>query len=94
MNCGILTTNRCQLPIRAATIEELRRIHSEVYIAEVQLLSVPEEIDASRNEIDSETTQMIMRELAEQYGFGEGDTPAIPGMHDVHRLSQVARSWH
>ena len=77
---------QCQLPIRAATIEELKLIHSEVYITAVQLLSVPEEIDASRNEIDTETRQIIMRELAEQYGFGEGDTPAIPGMHDVSSL--------
>ncbi len=77
---------QCQLPIRAATIEELKLIHSEVYITAVQLLSVPEEIDASRNEIDTETRQIIMRELAEQYGFGEGDTPAIPGMHDVSAL--------
>jgi acetoin utilization deacetylase AcuC-like enzyme len=77
---------QCQLPIRAATIEELKLIHSEVYITAVQLLSVPEEIDESRNEIDTETRQIIMRELAEQYGFGEGDTPAIPGMHDVSSL--------
>ena len=77
---------QCQLPIRAATIEELKLIHSEVYITAVQLLSVPEEIDASRNEIDTETRQIIMRELAEQYGFGEGDTPAIPGIHDVSSL--------
>ncbi|HXZ06156.1 MAG TPA: acetoin utilization protein AcuC, partial [Ktedonobacteraceae bacterium] len=75
-----------QLPIRAATIEELRLIHTEDYIAEVQRLSNPEEIKAFLNGIDPETTQKSMRELAEQYGFGEGDTPPIPGMHDVSAL--------
>ncbi len=75
-----------QLPIRAATVEELRLIHTEDYIAEVQHLSIPEEIVAFRNESDTVTTQMSMRELAEQYGFGEGDTPPIPGMHDVSAL--------
>ena len=77
---------QCQLPIRAATIEELKLIHTEAYITAVQLLSVPVEIDEFRNEIDTETTQIITRELAEQYGFGEGDTPPIPGMHDVSAL--------
>ena len=75
-----------RLPIRAATIEELRLIHTEDYIAEVQRLSKAEEIDAFLNEIYSETTQSSLRELAEQYGFGEGDTPPMPGMHDVAAL--------
>ena len=75
-----------RLPIRAATIEELRLIHTEDYIAEVQRLSKPEEIDALLDEIYSETTQTPLRERAEQFGFGEGDTPPIPGMHDVAAL--------
>ncbi|HWZ17963.1 MAG TPA: acetoin utilization protein AcuC [Ktedonobacteraceae bacterium] len=75
-----------RLPIRAATIEELRLIHTEDYIAEVQRLSNPEAIDALLNEISSETAQLSLRELAEQYGIGEGDTPPIPGMHDVAAL--------
>jgi acetoin utilization deacetylase AcuC-like enzyme len=75
-----------QLLIRAATIEELRLIHTEDYIAEVQRLSNPKEIDAFWNEIYTETTQMSSRELAEQYGFDEGDTPPIPGMHNVAAL--------
>ena len=75
-----------RLPIRAATIEELRLIHTEDYIAEVQRLSKAEEIDAFLNEMYSETTQSSLRELAEQYGFGEGDTPPMPGMHDVAAL--------
>ncbi len=75
-----------RLPIRAATIEELRLIHTEEYIAEVQRLSNTEEIDAFLNEIYSETTQTHLRERAEQFGFGEGDTPPIPGMHDVAAL--------
>jgi acetoin utilization deacetylase AcuC-like enzyme len=75
-----------RLPVRAATIEELRLIHTEDYIAEVQRLSNPEEIDALLNEISSETMQTHLRERAEQFGFGEGDTPPIPGMHDVAAL--------
>jgi acetoin utilization deacetylase AcuC-like enzyme len=75
-----------RLPIRAATIEELRLIHTEDYIAEVQRLSNPEVIDAFLNEIYSEATQLSLRELAEKYGIGEGDTPPIPGMHDVAAL--------
>ena len=47
-----------QLPIRAATVEELKLIHSEAYIAAVKLLSAAEEIDAFRNGIGTETTHM------------------------------------
>ncbi|HYX50297.1 MAG TPA: hypothetical protein VE843_11175, partial [Ktedonobacteraceae bacterium] len=77
---------RSRLPIRAATLEELRLIHTEDYIAEVQRLSIREEIEALQNEIVHETTQMSLQERAEQYGLGEGDTPPIPGMHDVASL--------
>jgi Histone deacetylase domain len=73
-----------QLPIRAATVEELSLIHTEEYISAVQLLSIPERIAALVNE--TETTQTRMQELAEKYGFGEGDTPPIPGMHDISAL--------
>jgi acetoin utilization deacetylase AcuC-like enzyme/GNAT superfamily N-acetyltransferase len=67
-----------RLPFRAATVEELSLVHTKDYIAEVQRLSLPEEAAAHQSEHD--------RELAEQYGFGEGDTPAIPAMHDVSAL--------
>jgi acetoin utilization deacetylase AcuC-like enzyme/GNAT superfamily N-acetyltransferase len=75
-----------QLPIRVATVEELSLVHTEDYIAEVQHLSTPEAVAALLNESDDETLHTRMRELAEQYGFGEGDTPAIPGMHNVSAL--------
>ena len=75
-----------QLPIRAATVEELSLVHTEEYIAEVQRLSILAEDATLLNELDTETLHTSIRELAEQYGFGEGDTPAIPGMHDVAAL--------
>ena len=75
-----------QLPIRAATVEELSLVHTEEYIAEVQRLGTLAEDAALLNELDIVTLQTSLRELAEQYGFGEGDTPAIPGMHDVSAL--------
>ena len=65
------------LPFRAATIEELSLAHTKEYIAEVQRLSIPEEA-AHQSERD--------RELVEQFGFGEEDTPPIAGMHDVSAL--------
>ena len=66
------------LPLRAATVEELSLVHTKEYIAEVQRLSIPEEAAAHQSERD--------RELAEQFGFGEADTPARAGMHDVSAL--------
>ncbi|HYB02130.1 MAG TPA: hypothetical protein VED37_18050, partial [Ktedonobacteraceae bacterium] len=75
-----------RLPIRAATLEELKLIHSEDYIAEVQRLSDPEEIEAFQIELSSGIPPVSVRELAEQYGFGEGDTPPIKDMHDVASL--------
>jgi acetoin utilization deacetylase AcuC-like enzyme len=75
-----------RLPIRAATIEELRLIHTEDYIAEVQRLSNPEAIHAFLHEFYTGTTQSSVQEWAEKYGFGEGDTPPLPGMHDVAAL--------
>jgi len=61
-----------QLPIRPATVEELRLVHTADYIDAVQRLSTlkgPED-----------------QELALQYGFGEGDTPVLPDMHEVAAL--------
>jgi acetoin utilization deacetylase AcuC-like enzyme len=61
-----------QLPIRLATVEELRLVHTADYIDAVQRLSTlkgPED-----------------QELALQYGFGEGDTPVLPDMHEVAAL--------
>src|SRR6266699_3693643 len=52
-----------QLPIRPATVEELRLVHTADYIDAVQRLSTlkgPQD-----------------QELALQYGLGEGDTPIV-----------------
>jgi len=60
---------RQRLSSRAATVDELGLVHTSDYIAAVQRLSTPEGHNESA--------------LAEQYGFAEGDTPALPGMHEV-----------
>ncbi len=78
--------NLTRLPIRSATLEELKLTHTEDYIAEVQRLSTPEEIEAFHIELSSEMPPVSIRQRAEQYGFGEGDTPPIQGMHDVASL--------
>jgi acetoin utilization deacetylase AcuC-like enzyme len=75
-----------RLPIRAASLEELKLIHTEDYITEVQRLSTPEEIEAFQIELSSEMPPVSVRQRAEQYGFGEGDTPPIQGMHGVASL--------
>ena len=66
-----------RLPLRAATIEELSLIHRLDYIAAVQQLSAPHEVGASQGEGTDRA------EWALNYGLGEGDTPAVPGMHEV-----------
>src|ERR1039457_1777836 len=48
------------LPVRAATVEELRLIHTADYIAAVQRLSQPEESDASPEQ-QKERQELIMR---------------------------------
>ena len=58
-----------RLSLRAATVEELGLVHSSDYIAAVQRLSTP---DGHKDHA-----------LAEHYGFAEGDTPALPGMHEA-----------
>jgi acetoin utilization deacetylase AcuC-like enzyme/GNAT superfamily N-acetyltransferase len=57
------------LSLRAASVDELGLVHTSDYIAAVQRLGTAEGHDESA--------------LAEQYGFAEGDTPALPGMHEV-----------
>jgi len=69
-----------QLPLRAATEEELNLVHTPDYIAAVQRLSIPEEM--SLNQQDREERN----ELALRYGFGEEETPALPGMHKAAAL--------
>ena len=65
------------LPLREATIEELSLVHRADYISAVQRLSTPEEPGASEEE------RRERAQLALHYGFGDGDTPALPGMHEV-----------
>ena len=69
---------RHSLPFRPASIEELSLIHLPEYISAVQQLSMPEE-----NLGDPQEEQAKRAQLAREYGFAEGDTPAIAGMHEV-----------
>lgn len=63
------------LPLRSATIEELNLVHSAKYIAAVQELSKGEPLGKEQ--------QQRRSQLALTYGFADGDTPVLPGMHDV-----------
>ena len=71
------SSNEPRLPVRAASIEELGLIHTPDYIAAVQQLSISEARTASKEEHEKREL------LALKYGFGEGDTPAMQGMHEV-----------
>ncbi|QBD78174.1 hypothetical protein EPA93_20100 [Ktedonosporobacter rubrisoli] len=77
--CNIWRTVDAQmsLPLRAATMEELQLAHSPEYIAAVQRLSSPLPAEASAGEREARG-QLTLR-----YGFGDGDTPALPGMHEI-----------
>lgn len=57
---------------RQATDEELGLIHTPDYIAAVQRLSAPENVN-----------QEELARLSMRYGFDDGDTPALPDMHRV-----------
>lgn len=67
-----------RLPSRAATVEELTLNHTPAYISAVQYLSTPESVSktATLNDLTAE-------QLALKYGFGDGDTPVLPRMHEV-----------
>jgi acetoin utilization deacetylase AcuC-like enzyme len=65
------------LDLREATLDELRLVHTSDYLAAVQRLSMPE------NETTSAEERQERARLAMQYGFGDGDTPAMPGMHEA-----------
>src|SRR5947208_4493013 len=69
-----------RLPSRAATIEELSLNHTAEYIEAVQRLSVVDREALSPDE------QRELEKLELHYGFGEGDTPALPDMHKVCAL--------
>jgi acetoin utilization deacetylase AcuC-like enzyme/GNAT superfamily N-acetyltransferase len=78
-----------RLPLRPATIEELGLVHTPDYIAAVQSLSVPDVGEPSvgrqgEGERILQTQQADSQaQLALKYGFADGDTPALPGMHEV-----------
>ena len=80
--CGLWNKadERTHLPLRTATFEELTLNHTASYIAAVQQLSIPEE------DVITDEEKVIREQLIQQYGFGEGDTPALPGMHEVCSL--------
>ena len=65
------------LAFRPATLDELSLVHTADYIAAVQQLSQSEE------EIVSQEARRERAQLALKYGFGDGDTPPLPGMHEV-----------
>jgi acetoin utilization deacetylase AcuC-like enzyme/GNAT superfamily N-acetyltransferase len=65
------------LPLRAATLEELSLVHTPDYIAAVQRLSMP------TDDLLGQHTYQDREALAEHYGFGDADTPPLPGMHEA-----------
>jgi len=67
------------LSFQTATVDELGLVHTPEYIAAVQQLSLPEE---AHHPLSQEARDQ-RAELARRYGFDEGDTPPIPGMHEV-----------
>lgn len=73
-----------RLPVRAASLEELRLIHTPDYIAAVQRLSLPDR--ASEQATRGAQAQEECGHLAERYGLAPGDTPAFPGMHEAASL--------
>ncbi len=65
------------LAIRPATLEELGLVHTSDYIEAVRRLSSAPDTQASPEE------RAELQRLAFNYGFGDGDTPPVPGMHEV-----------
>ncbi len=74
-----------RLAFRAATIEELRLIHTPDYIGAVQRLSEPE-TTLALSEDERKRKQAGRSHLEITYGFAEGDTPAFPQMHQASAL--------
>src|SRR5215467_1393855 len=66
-------------PLRAATVEELSLVHTADYIAAVQRLGDAAAMATAENESALLASD---QELAFRYGFGQGDTPVQPGMHE------------
>ena len=75
------TDKQVSLPTRAATRSELELVHTPEYIDAVGQLSAQVRPEKPGPE------ELLRREqLALDYGFAEGDTPPLPGMHDVTSL--------
>jgi acetoin utilization deacetylase AcuC-like enzyme/GNAT superfamily N-acetyltransferase len=66
-----------RLPLRPATREDLALVHSAEYIEAVQVLSLPVSSDGDKER------RRLRADLEMKYGFADGDTPALPGMHEV-----------
>ncbi len=66
-----------RLPLRSVTLEELHLVHTPDYVQAVQLLSASEDEHASKAEREERAKTAL------NYGFGDGDTPVLPGMHEV-----------
>ena len=66
-----------RLPLRTATDEELALVHTRDYISAVERLSASDSATATAQE------KAELAHLAMHYGFDDGDTPALPGMHEV-----------
>src|SRR6266851_5504336 len=64
---GLWKPGAYQLPLRAATVEELGLVHTPDYIAAVQRLSIGEET------VLSQQGREERHDLALRYGFGEED---------------------
>src|SRR5579883_3500456 len=71
------------LPLRPASLEELGLVHTSDYIAAVQRLSVPEKVEIASSGLSAGEVRAQRMKLALRYGFDDGDTPALPGMHEV-----------
>jgi acetoin utilization deacetylase AcuC-like enzyme len=65
------------LPLREAAVEELHLNHTLEYIDAVQHLSRTADAFVSEDEHEERLRP------AQKYGFGETDTPVMPGMHEV-----------
>ncbi|MDQ2907640.1 MAG: acetoin utilization protein AcuC, partial [Chloroflexota bacterium] len=87
--------DRHMLPPRAATSAELELIHTHDYIAAVQRVSnigipLTDTLSpASGDALPHTTTDALPLDIQEEalkYGFGDGDTPIVPGMHQAAAL--------
>lgn len=75
------TNERTRLLARAATQAELELVHTPEYIEAVRQLSEPAQL------AQLGPAELHQREhLTLDYGFAEGDTPPLPGMHEVTSL--------